>query len=74
MFVLAAKGADSARMSRWSKRNVVPSKVFLALVFALLAALLFPRNLLSRAGRAESAPKPAERPYVARTPERRAAA
>ena len=74
VFVLAAKGADSARMSRWSKRNVVPSKVFLALVFALLAALLFPRNLLSRAGRAESAPKPAERPYVARTPERRAAA
>ena len=74
VFVLAAKGADSARMSRWSKRNVVPSKVILALVFALLAALLFPRNLLSRAGRAESAPKPAERPYVARTPERRAAA
>ena len=74
VFVLAAKGADSARMSRWSKRNVVPSKVFLAIVFALLAILLFPRNLLSRAGRAESAPKPAERPYVSRTPERRAAA
>ena len=74
VFVLAAKGADSARMSRWSKRNVVPSKVFLAIVFAILAILLFPRNLLSRAGRAESAPKPAERPYVARTPERRAAA
>ena len=42
VFVLAAKGADSERMSRWSKRNVVPSKIFLGLVFALLAYLLWP--------------------------------
>ncbi len=29
VFMLAAKGADAARMSRWSKRNVFPSKLAL---------------------------------------------
>ena len=42
VFVLAAKGADSERMSRWSKRNVVPSKIMLGVVFAVLAYLLWP--------------------------------
>ena len=56
VFVLAAKGADSERMSRWSKRNVVPSKIFLALVFALLAILLFPRDLSVRFTHAVSGP------------------
>ena len=42
VFALAAKGADSERMSRWSKRNVVPSKIMLGVVFAVLAYLLWP--------------------------------
>ena len=40
VFMLAAKGADAAQMSRWSKRNVFPSKLALGLVFALLGTLL----------------------------------
>ena len=40
VFMLAAKGADSERMSRWSKRNVFPSKIALGVVFALLGALV----------------------------------
>lgn len=40
VFVLAAKGADAAQMSRWSKRNVFPSKLALGLVFAILGALI----------------------------------
>lgn len=43
IFVLAAYGAGSERMARWSKRNVVPSKIFLGLVFILLGVLLCPR-------------------------------
>jgi len=42
VFILAAKGADSERMSHWSKRNVVPSKIFLGIVFAVLGYLLWP--------------------------------
>ena len=40
VFVLAARGADSERMSRWSKRNVFPSKLALAAMFAVLGVLL----------------------------------
>ncbi|MBR6585989.1 MAG: DUF1573 domain-containing protein [Kiritimatiellae bacterium] len=40
VFVLAAKGADSERMSRWSKRNVFPSKLGLGMIFAVLGILL----------------------------------
>ena len=40
VFMLAAKGADAARMSRWSKRNVFPSKLALGVVFALLGFLV----------------------------------
>ena len=42
VFVLAAKGADAAQMSRWSKRNIVPSKIALGCVFAILGILLLP--------------------------------
>ena len=40
IFILAAKGADAARMSVWSKRNVFPSKIGLGVIFALLGALI----------------------------------
>ena len=43
VFVLAANGADSERMSRWSKRNVFPSKIALGVVFASLGALILMR-------------------------------
>ena len=43
IFILAAKGADSERMSRWSKRNVFPSKIAMGIVFAILGVLVFPR-------------------------------
>lgn len=42
VFILAAKGADSERMSRWSKRNVVPSKIMLGVIFTILGYLLWP--------------------------------
>ena len=35
-------GADSERMSRWSKRNVFPSKIALGFMFAILGALVLP--------------------------------
>lgn len=40
VFMLAAKGADAAQMSHWSKRNVFPSKLALGVVFALLGFLI----------------------------------
>lgn len=40
IFILAAKGADAARMSVWSKRNVFPSKIGLGVIFALLGVLI----------------------------------
>lgn len=40
IFVLAALGADSTRMQVWSKRNVVPSKIGLGILFALLGVLV----------------------------------
>ncbi len=43
VFVLAAKGADAAQMSRWSKRNVFPSKIGLGVMFAVLGVLVLPR-------------------------------
>ena len=74
VFVLAAKGADSARMSRWSKRNVVPSKIFLAIVFAVLAVLLFPREAASRyLHRKNPAHVHEAEPIVARPPDRASA-
>lgn len=43
IFILAAKGADSERMSRWSKRNVFPSKIAMGFVFVILGVLILPR-------------------------------
>ena len=43
VFVLAANGATAERMSRWSKRNVVPSKLALAAVFFVLALVTMPK-------------------------------
>ena len=43
LYSLAAKGADSERMSRWSKSNVFPSKIAMGAIFALLGVLVFPR-------------------------------
>lgn len=43
IFILAAKGADSGRMSRWSKRNVFPAKIAMGFVFVILGALVLPR-------------------------------
>ena len=43
VFMLAAKGADSERMSRWSKRNVFPSKIALGILFVILGTLVLPR-------------------------------
>ena len=40
VFMLAAKGADAAQMSKWSKRNVFPSKLALAAIFAILGVLI----------------------------------
>ena len=40
VFMLAAKGADAAQMSRWSKRNVFPSKIGLGIMFAALGVLV----------------------------------
>ena len=40
VFMLAAKGADAAQMSHWSKRNVFPSKIGLGVMFAALGALV----------------------------------
>ena len=42
VFMLVANGADSERMSRWSKRNVFPSKIALGFMFAVLGALVLP--------------------------------
>ena len=39
----AAKGADSERMSRWSKRNVFHSKIAMGIVFAILGVLVLPK-------------------------------
>ena len=43
IFILAAKGADSERMSRWSKRNVFPSKIAMGIVFTILGVLVLPK-------------------------------
>lgn len=43
IFSLAAKGADSRLLSRWSKRNVFPAKIAMAVVFVILGSLLMPQ-------------------------------
>ena len=40
VFVLASKTTDAFQMAKWSSRNVIPAKVALGLVFALLGILI----------------------------------
>ena len=42
VFVLASKTTDAFQMAKWSSRNVIPAKIALGLVFALLGALVLP--------------------------------
>ncbi len=39
VFILASKTTDAFQMAKWSSRNVIPAKIALGVVFALLAAL-----------------------------------
>ena len=40
VFVLASKTTDAYQMAKWSSRNVIPAKIALGLVFALLGVLI----------------------------------
>ena len=40
VFILASKTTDAFQMAKWSSRNVVPAKVALGVVFALLGVLV----------------------------------
>lgn len=40
VFILASKTTDAFQMAKWSSRNVIPAKIALGSVFALLAVLL----------------------------------
>ncbi len=40
VFVLASKTTDAFQMAKWSSRNVVPAKIALGVVFALLGVLV----------------------------------
>ena len=43
VFVLASRTADAFQMAKWSSRNVVPAKIALGFLFALLGTLVLPR-------------------------------
>ncbi len=43
VFVCAAFGADAARLSNWSKKNVFPAKLALGFLFLFLAILILPK-------------------------------
>lgn len=43
VFVIASRTTDAFQMARWSSRNVVPAKIALGLVFALLGWMLWPK-------------------------------
>ena len=40
VFVLASKTTDAFQMAKWSSRNVIPAKIALGVMFALLGILL----------------------------------
>ena len=40
VFVLASKTTDAFQMAKWSSRNVIPAKIALGVVFAVLAAFM----------------------------------
>ena len=43
VFVLASKTTDAFQMAKWSSRNVIPAKIALGVVFALLGWMLWPK-------------------------------
>ena len=42
VFVLASRTTDAFKMAQWSSRNVVPAKIALGVMFAVLGALVLP--------------------------------
>ena len=40
VFVLASKTTDAFQMAQWSSRNVIPAKIALGVIFALLGVLI----------------------------------
>lgn len=40
VFVLASKMTDAFQMAKWSSRNVIPAKIALGVMFAILALML----------------------------------
>lgn len=40
VFILASKTTDAFQMAKWSSRNVIPAKIGLGIVFAVLAVLM----------------------------------
>ena len=43
VFIIASKTTDAFQMAKWSSRNVIPAKIALGILFALLGALVLPR-------------------------------
>ena len=43
VFVVASKTTDAFQMAKWSSRNVIPAKIALGVVFALLGWMLWPK-------------------------------
>ena len=43
VFVLASRTTDAFQMAKWSSRNVIPAKIGLGIMFAVLGVLLLPR-------------------------------
>ena len=50
VFVLASKTTDAFQMAKWSSRNVIPAKIALGLVFAVLCILILVRFVLGIGG------------------------
>ncbi len=58
VFVALSKTTDAFQMAKWSSRNVVPAKVALGLVFALLGWMLWPGAAWPSPQGGSSAPSP----------------
>ena len=50
VFILASKTTDAFQMAKWSSRNVIPAKIALGLVFAVLCILILVRFVLGIGG------------------------
>ena len=46
VFVLFSRTTDAFQMAKWSSRNVIPAKIALGLIFAVLGILIFARFVL----------------------------